>query len=1673
MGGKHKQAQRTKNNARPSSSGRSAELLGSNLPQFPTFSCTKDINFSLTGLSIPEEFDSSIDSNFQLVLKKMNKKDATTKLKALQEFADLVKSAESDAVVAVLPFWPRLYSALATDAEHRVREAVHLAHHQVVLKVKRNIAPFLKQLAGPWFTSQYDTYPPAAYAAKISFESAFPANKLQEAIIFCQEEILSYICDNIIVQTAQTVGNPKTTSTEDLEAKYERVIISSLQGYTLYLNKVNIEAIQKSQELNEQLVLSSKFWKLPKHKLPPIRAAWFETLTAICMKAPFLLEKNHSQLITTVFTSLSENEPTVLPRVWEAVLLTITKVPEWATYINIDKMFMPKLWKILREGGQGSASVIYRNFLPLISHLPSDIDFSSFYSNFFENMRVGLKQKTVLSSRSETSAVATSMTECLQYIIMKNQSDYILCEKLIKFQLIPLIEWCLIENQAASKLLFGQIAMLVQYWNRSRNNGDFQNYPRYLNYFWSNVNSLIQGLLMNYEYKYEAKALHDYALKEVEFLLALKQFQKPKKQMKVSFETSEVACINKDGDKNTTPAGLDEHYLSSLNKLVYEVCESYVKFISEKQSKELIEHLYTLVHEFESYNFFTFLKVKLASKNENAGFLEIYKGLFSKWLKSAYLTSASVVDLIFLLIVHLDVDEKKYVLDELLQLNNEETFSCCVAKALSHPYSSDACIIKWLQNDKISSFLVKIVSRELVGECSSDLILVLKQSFNENDDGELLITKTALEQIIDILSESILEPEKYPQSLDACISLAAYISATIYSEKLALSYNDKLLLSLFSFTCKMESETDDLSKDTLWEATTAWQDAICTLLVEMDKESYLQMTSKIADMIETIMFSTDSKHAPFNNIVNKIAEYLRCSKHLLYDVTTIFLNRNFIPNLREKLVNICIYSEFVAGRMSFPYKNCINLGQDIVESELEEYFTWKNLMIKVLVQSVDEIEEDEIYVKIYEQMGTSNEIILDVLYDLGIGELLLNNYNNLKHYHSIKQLILSMKSTFSQLQSSDNNEFEQTLLNNILQEKFIWPKVSYLFYKDCQPDELPEKFTAIINAISNENNMGKLHALQIYGPHLSYDNVNCKLDQVEKIIALRNLMHCDGIDVQIGEVFSIIVKLKNEVMKINFHDVEFSNWESAQIIIEIIHLFATFVEVKKLTNITAKYRDFIFISLASWCTRMVNIKNNYSNFQVLGYISAVLKLFCSVDKSIKNLAEEDLNSTFVSEWKDVFAQSVHTDVIKTWFYFSAEFNRKLDNMENIKYLPLFKAFGNCLPEIENSYIFKNPLETMPKWSKLLKSSLPLLLNANDGLQLWGYHMLMAMTSGLVEVDSVSVTTNTPHQKGLILEQFKETLIKTQDIVQTMLLEFKLGEDSCRVEPHTDSYTYTFAYFTMWDILLTLCEKANTELNYQYSDWLRKEDLLNNLLNHIFKLMPIEVFNEIKSKELMKYFTTRPEMDLSKPSTSENLEHLICWVYSYTLLNLPASVRQWWANTDTRTAHIVERLTSDYLSAHLCNQELSAVAQHETTFKKMVIKVLKSIRTVKAIYTVDEAQMELLITLPTNYPLGGPDVQCNREIGGSSHKQWLMQLKMCVLHQNGRIWDGLSLWNHNLDKKFDGVEECYICFAVLHPGTYQLPKLSCHTCRKKFHSACLYKWFSTSNKSTCPICRNLF
>lgn len=156
-----------------------------------------------------EDIDPNLDDTFQIVLKKMLKKDPTTKKKALQEFTELIGKSDLEVVKSVLPFWPRLYSNLSTDVEHRVRETAQQAQAAIVAKAGKHIAPFLKQLAPTWISAQYDTYAPAASLASKSFKSAFPPGKLREVFVYCEDEILDYYTKNLTVHTAITLSNPK------------------------------------------------------------------------------------------------------------------------------------------------------------------------------------------------------------------------------------------------------------------------------------------------------------------------------------------------------------------------------------------------------------------------------------------------------------------------------------------------------------------------------------------------------------------------------------------------------------------------------------------------------------------------------------------------------------------------------------------------------------------------------------------------------------------------------------------------------------------------------------------------------------------------------------------------------------------------------------------------------------------------------------------------------------------------------------------------------------------------------------------------------------------------------------------------------------------------------------------------------------------------------------------------------------------------------------------------------------------------------------------------------------------------------------------------------------------------------------------------------------------------
>ena len=146
--------------------------------------------------------------------------------------------------------------------------------------------------------------------------------------------------------------------------------------------------------------------------------------------------------------------------------------------------------------------------------------------------------------------------------------------------------------------------------------------------------------------------------------------------------------------------------------------------------------------------------------------------------------------------------------------------------------------------------------------------------------------------------------------------------------------------------------------------------------------------------------------------------------------------------------------------------------------------------------------------------------------------------------------------------------------------------------------------------------------------------------------------------------------------------------------------------------------------------------------------------------------------------------------------------------------------------------------------------------------------------------------------------------------------------------------------------------------------------------------------------------------------------------------------------------------------------------------KMTIKTIISsqLKSLQAIYQIEDVKMELSLILPSDYPLSPVSISTGTRVGVTERvwRAWLLSTKtVLTTGATGKLFDALMLWKANADKRFEGVEDCTICVSIFHPTDKSLPTQQCRTCNQKFHSGCIYKWFSTSANSTCPLCRSYF
>ncbi|KAJ7512370.1 hypothetical protein B0H11DRAFT_479514 [Mycena galericulata] len=310
-----------------------------------------------------------------------------------------------------------------------------------------------------------------------------------------------------------------------------------------------------------------------------------------------------------------------------------------------------------------------------------------------------------------------------------------------------------------------------------------------------------------------------------------------------------------------------------------------------------------------------------------------------------------------------------------------------------------------------------------------------------------------------------------------------------------------------------------------------------------------------------------------------------------------------------------------------------------------------------------------------------------------------------------------------------------------------------------------------------------------------------------------------------------------------------------------------------------------------------------------------------------------------------------------------------------------------------------------------------------------------------------------------------------DILQTSL-NFDQG-DLLDLEEST-----VFGYLLGWMVVFDLFTDASLKVRLSYIDQLRTLDIIGtSFIPNLLSLLGVDQ-GIPKAFKLDPWAVDEYFVQLYESGSSWSFQVLAAHLYYRALLTVPSLIYNWVLDCkDRQLSSSIATYTSLHFSPVIIRAEMAYVKSPEVTAElvdeNLTIKVAAAVNEVVASYLVDEHQLEIKLKIPSDWPLHKIEVKDVQRVGvdESRWRAWILAVQQTLWSQNGRIVDGIGLFKKNVTLHFEGQVECAICYSIISVMDGSLPRKPCKTCKNRFHSGCLYKWFNTSHSSSCPLCRS--
>ncbi|OMJ22716.1 E3 ubiquitin-protein ligase listerin [Smittium culicis] len=318
MSGKNKKTFEKPKQSTKAASSRAAELLGGNFAGVNAFKANAALAFSQFGrvenndeyaketnsndsiatkkspnsesfkigkktLSQTKKFElphnSPIDESLASLIKRMGKKDVTTRLKTLDEIDVYVLKYikikeelnqkpisynEIEGVInCLLMGWPSVFGSQIFDIDRRIRLSILKVHRSFISICEKKSVMVLSQIMGPWLASFFDLNNEISKLSSSVFDDNFGKTDDQKKRVFgfCQVGILEFLRTSLIDSNEETFADKRYSDQEELKFRYQMVIGQSFKSLEFLLNNVEKETISKEFHIYQELLCTQKLWK--------------------------------------------------------------------------------------------------------------------------------------------------------------------------------------------------------------------------------------------------------------------------------------------------------------------------------------------------------------------------------------------------------------------------------------------------------------------------------------------------------------------------------------------------------------------------------------------------------------------------------------------------------------------------------------------------------------------------------------------------------------------------------------------------------------------------------------------------------------------------------------------------------------------------------------------------------------------------------------------------------------------------------------------------------------------------------------------------------------------------------------------------------------------------------------------------------------------------------------------------------------------------------------------------------------------------------------------------------------------------------------------------------------------------------------------------------------------